>query len=321
MNTDIYVVIEHLRGKVADISYTMLAAAQDLSHSIQGKVIAVLLGQNAAFISSQLAADQILYADHPALADFNSDAYLKVLSNVIRDNQPRAVLCGHTSIGMDIASGLSARLDLPLVTSVRNFQSNGRFVSQIYGGKIMVEGELPNPIALITITPGGYKPDQAQIAQSPEVVPLSVPELDDLRISLKSYIEPEISDIDISKEPILIAIGRGIQNQDNISMVEELAEALGGVVCASRPIIDQQWLPTSRLVGKSGKSIKPKFYIALGISGAPEHTEGILSSDVIVAVNTDPNAPIFNVAKYGIIADLFDIVPILTEQVQHAKTG
>lgn len=321
MNQDIYVVIEHLRGQVAEISYIMLAAAQDLARSLRGKVVAVLLGQNAQALAGQLAADHVLYGDHPALEDFTSEAYLKVLTAVISERQPRAVLFGHTSVGMDIACGLSARLDLPLVASVQNFISDSKFVSQIYGGKMMVEGELPGPTALITIVPGGYKPDHGQSLEPPQVISLTVPALDDLHITLKQYIEPDSSDIDISKAPLLIAVGRGIQNQDNLSLAEELAEALGGAVCASRPVVDQQWLPISRLVGKSGKAVKPKVYLALGISGAPEHTEAITGSDVIIAINTDPAAPIFNIAKYGINADLFDIVPALTDRVRLAKNG
>jgi electron transfer flavoprotein alpha subunit len=136
---------------------------------------------------------------------------------------------------------------------------------------------------------------------------------------LKQYIEPESGDVDISKEPLLISVGRGIQNQDNISLAEELAQVLGGVVCASRPVVDQGWLPTSRLVGKSGSTVKPKLYLAIGISGAPEHVEAITSSDVIIAINTDPAAPIFNIAKYGTTADLFDLVPALTERLKQIK--
>jgi electron transfer flavoprotein alpha subunit len=138
-------------------------------------------------------------------------------------------------------------------------------------------------------------------------------------VTLKQYLVPDTSDVDISKEPLLIAVGRGIQTQDNISLAEELAEALGGVVCASRPVVDQGWLPTSRLVGKSGKAVKPKIYLMIGISGAPEHTEAITGSEVIIAINIDPAAPIFNIAKYGANVDLFDLVPVLTAEVNQAK--
>jgi electron transfer flavoprotein alpha subunit len=220
---------------------------------------------------------------------------------------------------MDIVGGISAHLGLPLVSSVRMIEPGSKLISQICGGKIMAECDLPESTALITMVPGGYKPEQGQSTQSPPVTLITPQQLGDLRISLSQYIEPDMSDVDISKEPLLIAVGRGIQTQDNISMAEELAEAMGGVVCASRPVVDQGWLPTSRLVGKSGSTVKPKIYLAIGISGAPEHAEAITGSDVIIAINTDPAAPIFNLAKYGTTADLFDLVPILTEQVKNIK--
>jgi electron transfer flavoprotein alpha subunit len=319
MSQDIYVVIEHLRGQVADISYTMLAAAHELAQSAGGKVVAVLLGHNAKELANNLAADQVLYLDHEALAEFTSDAYQKSLSDLIGRDQPRAVLFGNTSIGADVACVLSVRLDLPLVNSCRSFTKEGRFVSQICGGKIMAEGELPSPTALVTMVPGGYQPDQGRSADAPSIMEADVPGLDGLRVTLSKYIEPETSDVDISQGPLLIAVGRGIQNKDNLELAENLAQALGGVVCGSRPVVDQGWLPTSRLVGKSGKQVKPKIYFAMGISGAPEHVEAITESDTIIAINTDPAAPIFNVARYGVEGDLFELVEVLTDQVKQAK--
>lgn len=324
MNQDIYIVIEHLRGQVADISYVMLAAARVLAQGTSGDVVAVLLGHNAQGLANDLAANRVLYLNHPMLADFTSDAYQKVLADLISQAVPRAVLFGHTSVGMDVASGISAQLGLPLVSQCYSIRAEGdtlKFVSQICGGKIMAEGDLPGPTVLITVVPGGFKPDQGKSTQSPQVAPVPVPSLEGLRVSLKQYIEPEAGDIDITREPILIAIGRGIQNQDNVELAEELAKALGGVVCASRPVVDQGWLPTTRLVGKSGKTVKPKAYLALGISGAPEHVEGITDSELVIAVNTDPAAPIFDVAKYGAEVDMFDLLPALTEQVKQAKGG
>jgi electron transfer flavoprotein alpha subunit len=319
MSQDIYVVIEHLRGKVADISYTMLAGAGELSKAVGGDVVAVLLGHNAKELAGDFAASKVLYLDHTALADFTSDAYQKVLSDLISKDQPRAVLFGNTSIGSDIASVLSVRLGLPLVNSCRNFTSDGKFVSQICGGKIMAEGDLPTLIALVTMVPGGYKPEGGRSGEVPPVTEAAVPALDALRVTLSQYIEPEAGDVDISNEQLLIAVGRGIQNQDNLELAENLAQALGGVVCGSRPVVDQGWLGTSRLVGKSGKYVKPKIYLAMGISGAPEHTEAITESDTIIAINTDPAAPIFNVAKYGVEGDIFELVEVLTEKVNAAK--
>lgn len=320
MGQDVYVLIEHLRGQVADISHVMLAAARDLSRSSGGKVAAVLLGHSAEGLAAHLAADQVLYFDHPALAEFTSEAYQAVLTDLIRKDAPRAALFGSTSIGAEVAGVLSMRLGLPLVSSCHHF-SDGRFVAQICGGKILAEGDLPSPTALVTMVPGGYKPEQGQGAQAPAVTHREVPPLEALRVNVRGYIEPEAGDVDISKQPILVAVGRGIQNQDNIELAQALAEALGGAVCGSRPVVDQGWLPTSRLVGKSGKRVKPKVYLALGISGAPEHVEGMGESDTIIAVNTDPKAPIFNIAKYGVEADLFDLVEVLTAKVKEAKGG
>jgi electron transfer flavoprotein alpha subunit len=319
MNQDIFVVIEHLRGTVSDISYMMLAAAHDLAHSTGGKVMAVLLGHNSQALAGNLRADQVLYADHASLSDFNPDAYQKTLAVMIDQVKPRAVFFGQTTIGMDIVGGLSSQLGLPLVSSVRLIDADSKLISQICGGKIMAECELPETTALITFVPGGYKSELGQSPQSPPLTTIPVVISGDLRIKFNRYIEPETGDVDISKEALLIAVGRGIQNQDNISLAEELAQAIDGVVCASRPVVDQGWLPTSRLVGKSGASVKPKIYLALGISGAPEHVEAITGSDVIIAINTDPAAPIFNIAKYGTTADLFDLVPALTEQIRNIK--
>ena len=148
------------------------------------------------------------------------------------------------------------------------------------------------------------------------MIAVDPPQFEGLRITVNSYIEPEAGDVDISVEPILISVGRGIQSEDNIEVAEELAEVMGGVVSASRPVVDQGWLPATRLVGKSGYQVKPKVYLALGISGAPEHSESITGSDVIIAINTDPAAPIFNIAKYGVVEDIFDLVPVLTEKIE-----
>ncbi len=324
MNPDIYVVIEHLQGQVTDISYVMLAAGHTLAQGTGGNTVAVLLGHNAQGLASNLDADSLLYIDHPALAEFTPDAYQKVLTDLINNNTPRAVLFGDTSIGAEVAGVLSTRLGLPLVSHCRNvLADNGelKFTSQICGGKIMAEGDLPGPTALVMMVPGGYKPEQGQSAKPPQITEMTAPALEGLRVTLQQYIEPEAGDVDITKEAILIAVGRGIQGEDNIELAEELAEALGGVVCASRPVVDQGWVSTSRLVGKSGKTVKPKIYLALGISGAPEHVEGISDSEMLIAINTDPSAPIFDMAQYGVEIDLLDLLPVLTEQIQQAKGG
>ena len=319
MSQDIFVLIEHNQDQVSEISYVMLAAGRQLASSKGSQLIAILFGDKAQNLASNLSADKLLYVDHPSLKEFTQDAYLQTLSEIIKTRQPGVVLLGNTTIGSDLAGAVSIALDLDLVSSCKYFTADNKAVSQICGGKIMVESTLSTQSTLITMIPGGYKPELGQSEKAPVIENISPPTLDNLRIKNLNFIQPELSDIDISKEPILISIGRGIQTQDNLDLAEDLAKALGGVVCASRPVIDQGWLSTDRLVGKSGKYVKPKLYFAIGISGAPEHVEAIIGSDTIIAINTDPKAPIFDTANYGIETDLFDLVEVLTEKILQAK--
>jgi electron transfer flavoprotein alpha subunit len=322
MSKDIYVLIEHLREQVADISYVMLAAAREVAIGTGGKVVGILVGHDIQRLADDLGADRVLYFDHLKLADFTSDAYQCVVEGLLSQKKPRAFLFGDTSMGGDVAGWLSARLSLPLVSHCRDLKAdNGaiKFVSQVYGGKILVEGELPGPSAIVMMVPGGYKADQGRCSRPPEVIRLPAPSLEGTRISVKNYIEPAAGDVDISKQGVLISVGRGIQNSDNIELARDLARALGGEVSASRPVIDQGWLPPTRLVGKSGKTVKPSVYLALGISGAPEHVEAIGDSEMIIAVNTDSAAPIFDIAKFGVQVDMFDLLPVLTEKITEAR--
>lgn len=319
MNKNIFVVIEHLQGQVTDISYIMLAAARDLAQETDGKVVGILLGHDVQGLANTLAADQVYYGDDPALTEFTSDAYQKALANLLTEEMPKAVFFGSTTIGTDVAGVLSARLGLPLVSSCLRVE-DGKVISQICGGKIMAESTLGETTTIITMIPGGYKPELGMSESPPDLTPIKT-SVADLKVTLNKYIQPEVTDVDITKEDVLIAVGRGIQTEDNIELAEELAELMGGKVCASRPVVDQGWLPISRLVGKSGNLVKPKLYLALGISGAPEHVEGMAEAENIIAINIDPGAPIFDIAKYGAEVDLFDLIDYLIEAVQEASAA
>lgn len=322
--SDIFVYVEHFQGAVADITYMGLAQARAIAAETGSKVVALLLGNSAAGLASNLAADEVLYVEHPSLAEFTYDANLNVLANILAEKKPRLVLFGDTSIGSDIAGGLSARLKLPLVSFCKEIKTEGgdlQYTAQICNGKIFASGDVPEGTVLVSLLPGKFKAEEGQSDTVAKITTLSAPYLGGLRVTLKEFVEPSGEDIDITKEGILIGIGRGIENEDNVEIAQELADVLDGAVCASRPVIDQGWLPTTRLVGKSGKSIKPKLYIAMGVSGAPEHVESIGASDLIIAINTDPNAPIFNIARYGITEDLLDIAEGLTAAIKEAKGG
>lgn len=326
MSQDVWVVVETLRGEVTHISYTLLAAGRALADGLGGKSTALLLGHGAEGLADTLgAADAMTYVDHPALADFTPEAYRRTIAGVIKEAAPRVVLFGHTSMGMDVAGGVSLDLGAVLLTSCQTIKVEGgqpRYVSLICGGKIVAEGEIPGPACVVTMIPGGYKPESGRVQGAPPVNKIRPPApLDDLRISLKGYVEPAAGDVDITKVPVLVTVGRGIQQKDNIQLAQALASALGAEVAASRPIVDQGWLPSSRLVGKSGKTVKPKLYLTLGISGAPEHIEGMREGDLIVAINTDEKAPIFDIAHFGAAIDMFELLPVLTEKIGAAKGG
>lgn len=319
MTQDIYVVIEHIRGELSDISYIMTAAANELAKTQGGSTVGILLGSGAVNLVDDLALDRVISCDHPALKDFSPDAWKKTLIALFGEYSPRVIIFGNTTIGADLCSFISTQLDFPIISACLKVTDQGFITSQICGGKIMADSQISEKTTIISMIPGGYKPEQGQGGPPGEILEFPAPALDDLRVKLVHYIEPDMSDVDISQEKVLVAIGRGIQTEDNIELADELATLLGGTVCASRPVIDQGWLPTSRLVGKSGKSVKPELYISLGISGATEHLEGITGSKTIIAINSDPDAPIFDIAQYGVEVDLFDLIDPLLEQLEAAK--
>jgi electron transfer flavoprotein alpha subunit len=326
MSKDVWVVVETLRGEVLEITYTMLAAGRVLADGLGGKLTAVLAGSDAAALAGTLGvADSVTYVDDPALAEFTPDAYRRTIAALVKEAAPRAVLLGHSSMGMDVAGGIGVDLGLPLVSDCQTLSVEAgqpHYVSLSCGGKVLAEGALPEPACLVTLVPGGHKPQDGRKEVAPPVSRIAPPvALDGLRVKLRSYIEPETGGVDITKESILASVGRGIQQRDNIKLAEELAEALGGQVSSSRPIVDQGWLPSSRLVGKSGHSVKPRLYLALGISGAPEHAEGMRDAECIVAINTDEKAPIFDFAQYGAMVDVLKLMPVLTQKIKQAKGG
>jgi electron transfer flavoprotein alpha subunit len=319
MTQDIFLLIEHIQGQVSDISYIMTAAARQLAEKEGGDVIGVLFGSGAEKLKENLALDKVIYCDDPALAEFTSDAYKRTLIALLGEHSPKAFFFGNTTLGADVSSSVASHQNCPIINSCIRIADSGAITSQICGGKIMVDSKLADGTTFITMNPGGYKPEEGEGGPPGETISFPAPDLDNLKVKLTQYIEPEAGDVDISQEKVLISIGRGIQTEDNIELADELAELLGGTVCASRPVIDQGWLPTSRLVGRSGKKVKADLYLCLGISGATEHAEAITDSKTIIAINSDPDAPIFDIAQYGIEIDLFDFIDPLLDQLKSVK--
>ena len=243
------------------------------------------------------------------------------LKALMDQTQAGLVLVGCTNVSLGIGSILSAKAGLPLVNFCRAAKAEGGAVvctSQLFGGKILSDVKLADGRGIVSIYPGAFSPDAGKSEKTPAIEKVDLP-VEAPKVTFKQYLEPETGDVDITKQNVLVGVGRGIQTQDNVQMAEDLAAVLGGAVCASRPVIDQGWLPLSRQVGKSGMSVKPRVYLAFGISGAPEHWEGMQNSQCIIAVNTDPKAPIFDGAHYGVVGDALELLPVLTDKVKARK--
>lgn len=317
MSNDILVITEHLDGNVTDISYEMVGKAKELAAALGGQAIALMLGSGAANLANTFAADATIYIDDPALAEFNPEAYGQTIAALVAEKSPKLTMFGNTSMGMDLAAWLSAKTGQPCLAYVNNLAVEDETLvatSQIYAGKMMADSVPDGNSAIVSVLAGAFSAEAGRGSTAAEQVAPPV-SLSDLKTRFVKLIRPEAGDIDITTQDKLVAVGRGIGGAENIELAQELADALEAVVAASRPVTDAGWLPKTRQVGKSGLSVKPKLYLMLGISGAPEHLEGMKDAELIIAVNTDANAPIFEVAHYGTTCDLFDLAEAMVEQL------
>lgn len=321
MNPNIYIIAEHSRNTIPAIVPEMLSHARCLAEITGGQVTALLPGCAIETLAPRLVgADRVICVESESLRDVSPESWLTALAPILKEAAPGLVMVGSTSMGLDLAAALSAILDIPLASACIDVRfENGayHFTSQLYGGKLLLDTRCDAPSAIAQILPGIFKPLETDSGSNVIVERIHLPEpARGFRMQFEKYIEPAEGDVDITKSEVLISVGRGIQSQDNLSIAEELAVLMHGTVSASRPIIDQNWLPITRQVGKSGMTVTPKLYLALGISGAPEHLEGMKGAHLIVGINKDPAAPIFSVSHYGVAADLFDILPALTERLK-----
>jgi len=322
---EIFVLVEHRQGKIRDITYEMLAVGEKLA-SLQGSSsTAVLLGHNVKNFAEELAlkTSKVLVVEDTLLEYFNSIHYQKVLSSLIIKYQPLLILIGHTAFGMDLAPNVSVEIGFPLVTDCigLSFEENHlKAVRSIYGGKINANVSVRESKGyMATVRPGVFAP--AMPGDKKGGILLESSPLQGT-IDVKKfieYIEAPITGEDITQAEIIVSVGQGIGGPEHIPMIEELAKTLGGVIACSRPVVDRNWLPKERQVGISGKTVKPKVYLAIGISGAFQHVTAMQGSETIIAINKDPRAPIFGVADYGIVDDFQNVIPILKEKAKGMK--
>jgi electron transfer flavoprotein alpha subunit len=285
----------------------------------------VVLGSEVEALAQEIAAydvAKVVYAKNEKLAEYTPDAYADAMEHVVRSVDPQLVVMPHTYLVRDYAPKLAARFGKSLISDcVRVKVSDGSitFTRRIFLGKIdadvVSDGEAP---IFATFQTGAYRGDQA-VKGSGAPVETSEVEVEEVRMIPEAPFQEVKQAVDLSKADIIVAIGRGIKSKENIALAQKLAEVLGGDLAASRPICDAEWLPIDRQIGSSGQTVAPKLYIALGISGAIQHLVGMKNSGTIVAINKDAEAPIFDIADYGIVGDLFEAVPVLTEEIRKLK--
>jgi electron transfer flavoprotein alpha subunit len=324
----ILVVAEQREGKLNRASFETIAAAHSIAKETGWTVEVVLPGNSLSAPAAELAAKTMgnVYAlESPALENYTSDAYVAALKHFISEKQPKLVLFPHTYQVRDFAPRLAMALDRTLISDSTGYKfESGRllFVRQMFQGKFSADvsftGEAP---WLATIQIGAFRGDQAASGNaSVEAVAASTAEFAPRVVPHEVFQEAKQA-VDLSQAEVIVAVGRGIKEQKNLAVAEALAAALGGEVAASRPICDNGWLPLDRQIGSSGQTVAPKLYIALGISGAIQHIVGMKGAGMIVAINKDAEAPIFEIADVGVVGNLFDIVPALTEEIKKAKAG
>jgi len=323
--SEIFILIEHRQGKIRDISYEMLGLGENLAKQQNTSATAVLLGHDVKNFAEDLVTrvPKVLVVEDENLKNFNSVLYQKTLSALISKYQPSLLIMGHSAFGMDLAPSLSIEMDLPLVTDCigLSFES-GRLKAtrSIYGGKVNASIGLRESKGYIaTIRPGIFTPKTPEDKKGGIVMESSpLQGAVDVKKFIE-YIEAPITGEDITQAEILVSVGQGIGGPEHIPLFEELAKNLGGTISCSRPVVDRNWLPKERQVGISGKTVKPKIYLAIGISGAFQHVTAMQGSDTIIAINKDPRAPIFGVADYGIVDDFQNVIPVLKEKTKSWK--
>lgn len=320
MTKHIVAIAEQSEGGFRKVTFEALSEGKRLADQLDGNLTAVVLGSGLESKAAELGrygAARILLVDDPAFQDYRTDAYTDVLAGIIGREAPDIVVLGATSQGKDLAARLSARLDAPAAMDCVEIRTGGDAVTAIrpmYGGKVLAEVTLEGSPQIFAIRPNAMGISEAAGAGEPVKIDAPAPE------SRLSIVEKtlETGVLELTEADIIVSGGRGMGGSD-YRVVEELAEVLGGAVGASRSAVDEGWRPHSDQVGQTGKTVSPNLYIACGISGAIQHLAGMSSSKVIVAVNKDPEAPIFARADYGVVGDLFEIVPHLTEAVKKLK--
>jgi electron transfer flavoprotein alpha subunit len=326
----ILVITEQRQGKWNNTSFETLAAAQQIAADTGSAISAAVLGKDVANFADELASKniaEVLLVEHDLLGAYTPDGYCLALSQVMESAKPDLVLFPHTYQVRDFAPKLAAMLGKGMIADCVGFHKEGDklvFVRQMFQGKTVADVTFQGPAPwFASFQSGAFRADllAAHSAGKAPVNKISVQlKPEQIRTKPLELFKEVKSAVDLTQAPIIISVGRGIKAPENIPQAEALAKAMGGEMAASRPICDEGWLPMERQIGSSGQTVAPKLYLALGISGAIQHVVGMKGARTIVAINKDQNAPIFEIADYGIVGDIFEIMPALTAALEKAKT-
>ncbi|MGI6120382.1 MAG: electron transfer flavoprotein subunit alpha/FixB family protein [Desulfosporosinus sp.] len=324
MAKGIFVIVEQRDLQIRKVSLELLSQGRKVADSTGEPLVGVVLGKGIEGLTQPIAAagaDKVILVDDEKLANYTTGAYTSVLDKIIRKEEPQAVLIGNTAFGKDLAPRLAHRLGVGLASDCTGMETDANsfltFTRPIYAGKAFAHVSASARPVMASIRPNTFSAEAPDASRQAEVVKETA-EIDsaDLSVTVKDVVIAASERPDLTEANVIVAGGRGMKGPENFNILEELADLVGGAVGVSRAAVDSGWKEVEFQVGQTGKVVSPSLYIACGISGAIQHLAGMGSSKVIVAVNKDPEANVFNVADYGIVGDLFEVVPLLTQEVK-----
>ncbi|MED3079827.1 electron transfer flavoprotein subunit alpha [Bacillus wiedmannii] len=309
-------------GSLRNVSFEAVAAAKTIAEG--GEVVGLLVGDSVASFANELihyGADRVVTVENDKLKSYTSDGYAQAFSAVYAEEKPEGIVFGHTALGKDLSPKLAAKLEAGLVSDVTALDVEGGnviFTRPIYSGKAFEKKIVTDGILFATVRPNNIATLEKDESRSGDVSSITV-DVKDLRTIIQDVVRKTAEGVDLSEAKVIIAGGRGVKSEEGFKPLKELADILGGAVGASRGACDAEYCDYSLQIGQTGKVVTPDLYIACGISGAIQHLAGMSNSKIIVAINKDPEASIFKVADYGIVGDLFEVLPLLTEEFKKLK--
>ena len=321
----ILVVLENQRGNIHAFSQEAVVAGQQLSEKLGLDLSILCLGENASSLRDQASdykAKNLILAQHDIINTYSADGYSKALSQIVSELSPKYVLMGHSYMVRDFLPRVSAKLDIPFVSDIIAVEYDGDspiFSRQVFNAKLATKVKTTSDTVLLSFQSAAFSSDDMQIGGSENQSDFSVNlEASDIKSDSEAEFQESASGVDLTTAELIVSVGRGIESQDNLPLVESLASAMGAEIASSRPVVDMGWLPPYRQIGSSGQAVSPKLYLSVGISGAIQHVVGMKGSKTIMAINKDEDAPIFEIADYAVIGDVLEIIPKLIEELNQS---